>query len=114
MQIANIEHEIAVMRERLANIERGARWLWPSFYMMCLGVACAVGYLAMKGEMTAVFVAVVAGAFLALIALALRNGRLVDLASLMDFGFPERSYAIFLEKGIAEREQRLAELKSGQ
>ena len=112
MEIANIEHEIAWLRGKLANIERWSRIVWPSFALMCAVVLGLGGYSVVAGEMLAVGLSFVGIVFLVVVGLSIRQNRLIDFASLNRWGFPELSHAVFLEKAIAKREKRLAELRA--
>jgi aromatic ring-cleaving dioxygenase len=119
MEIANIEHEIAVLRERLANIEKWAnRVVWPSLAAMYL-VSFVV---AVYGLVTLQWLAL--GVGLACIAILyyfvtdqIRSTRLIEFVTPLKrgwgmVGYPEDNYALVLEKWIAEREKRLAELRA--
>jgi hypothetical protein len=111
-EIANIEHEIMLLQERLAQIEKWARIVvWPSFALMCFVVLALGMYGLVASEMLAVGVSFVGIVFLGLMGSAIRSRRLVDFASSLHI-YPERSYAFFLEKKIADRKRRLAALKA--
>ena len=117
MEIANLEHEIAMLREKLGNIEKWAkRVVWPSLIVMFV-VVLAVGiYGFLTEDFLAVGIALVCFLFLSFVGVAAHTERLIDFVSTfrpgMGTGSPKRSYAIFLEKRIAKREKRLAELKA--
>lgn len=117
MEIANLEHEIAMLREKVGNIEKWAkRVVWPSLIVM-FSVVLAIGiYGFVTGEFLAVGIALVCIFILAVLGVTARIKRLADFASPLGMGamvgYPEKSYAIVLEKRIAKREKRLAELKA--
>jgi heme exporter protein D len=117
MEIANLEHEIAMLREKLDNIEKWAkRVVWPSLIVM-FSVVLAIGiYGFVTGEFLAVGISLVCIFILAGLGVVARTERLADFASPLGkgamVGYPEKSYAIVLEKRIAKREKRLAELKA--
>jgi hypothetical protein len=111
-EIALIEHEISALRGRLKNIERAARFIWPLFLVICAAIAGLIGWLALQDEIAAAGLTLICGALLLIFATGIRSTRLIDFASLTNFGFPEHSHAVFLEKQIAAGERRLAELRA--
>jgi hypothetical protein len=114
MEIANLEHDIAAMRERLQRIERKSRWIWPFFWLICAAIAAPIAILAFKGEPLALGLATICGSALAVLAWCIRGVRLVDFASANFFphGYRGPSHALFLEGQIADRQRRLGELRS--
>jgi hypothetical protein len=114
MEIARLEHDIAVMRERLRSIERTSRWIWPFFWAITAVITVLIAILAFKGEPAALGLAAICGSGLAVLAWCIRSARLVDFASLnfWPYRFRRASHALFLEGQIADRERRLVELRS--
>jgi hypothetical protein len=111
-EIANLEHELAVLHERHANIVRRARFVRP-LYFVTLALR-AGGCLVALVQRNAVALAFSAVCFLMLAAVGLvfSEARMIDIVSSGRWNYPEISHARFLEKATAAREQRLTALRN--
>jgi hypothetical protein len=113
-EIARIEHELQILRSRYANFERSAKitnWLFIGVAVMIafLWVVCVV-YDPLAAALVAAIAFVFGGA------IYLTHGdpeyRSIDVISLETLG-ARISEAEAIERMIAEREARLAEIKKG-
>jgi hypothetical protein len=113
-EIGNLEHELADLRSRYANLERHARWVRPSYFTT---LALVAGFLVLGIALDKMLAVAVSSFFLILLIAAgitSSDRRMIDVVSYDYFGYPHRSYAGFLEQAIAEREARLASLRNDQ
>jgi hypothetical protein len=109
-EIVRIEHELSILRERYANFERGARrvdWFMSRASIVVAGFGGIVLTAGHSWGLPFLLLGLViwAGSYY-----MGKNGRTMDDVS-HGFDGAVRSEAEAVEQMIAEREQRLAELK---
>ena len=126
-EIAQINRELTILRERYSTYARSSRmlkvvfWIW--FLIAALLVSAVIVKFLLQDELMGIFIAAVVAATCLLIWLlgSSRSFRWIDIASVqwspfsLDAAVPSgyherRSDAQLIEDQIAEREQRLSEL----
>jgi hypothetical protein len=116
-EVARLQHELAMLRERYAIIERNGRRI----RVFCLLTPIPLAFIAVYALWKDLVAAVFALAFIALIAILLRLLRTEKTETFrwIDFGTPSSSSSEFarepsearkVEAAIAQREARLREL----
>jgi uncharacterized membrane protein len=113
-EIARTEGELTRLKSRYANLKRSTRYILPFCILTGALIAWFLVHSWIAGDTAAVVTAI--AILLALIGLAFasRHDRFVVWASSPDSDmlYPHGNYAKFLEHAIADRERRLAELRS--
>jgi hypothetical protein len=115
-EIAKIEHELAILRERYALYQRGVQWVR---YALIGAATVLAGLIIWRLVLGDFFGAILVGVFCIIFALVLhdyRRRRLIDIISeAYVYTLPSRrssSEAREIEEMVAKCERRLAELKA--
>jgi hypothetical protein len=111
-EIAKIEHELAILRERYAIFQRGANWV--RHFLIVAGIVAAgliLWRLILGDFFGAILIAILCGIML-VSSIGYRKWRLIDIVSEMRFPQHGGSEAREIEEMIADREKRLAETKA--
>ncbi len=113
-EIARIEGELALLQSRYDSLKSTTRYILPFCILMGAFVTWFLVRSWMAAEGGAVITAIAILLGLVGLALASRHDRFIVWVSNPGDSSPylHRSYAEFLESTIADREKRLAELKS--
>ena len=100
-EVARIEHELAMLRERLTIFQRGAEWVRRAFFGTCVVMAGLIVWRLALGDFFGAVLVAIMGLIFALWCLPYRhNRRLTDLLGARE-----------TEEMIVLREKRLAKLK---
>jgi hypothetical protein len=111
-EIAQIEHEFAILRDRYALYHRGAAWVRRTLIGACAIVAGLIAWRLVLGDFFGVVLTIIFSAIFGLWCLPYRKRRLIDIVSEARIPiYSGRRGAREVEDMIALREKRLAELK---
>jgi hypothetical protein len=111
-EVARLEHELAALRSQYANLERNGRVAKRFSALMLVVVAELLGYLLWTDFVKGALFLVIAMAIGAFAWFARRDFRWIDAGTpVVEVGFGP-SQAQKVERWIADREGRLAELRS--
>jgi hypothetical protein len=113
-EIARIEAELSLLQSRYASLKRTTRYILPFCLLMGALVTWFLVHSWMAAQTGAVVTAIAILLGLAGLALASRHDRFIVWVSNPGDSspYPHGSYAELLEKTIADRQRRLAELRS--
>ena len=110
-EIATIEHELAMLRERYAIYQRGAVWARRTLVAAGLVIAGLILWRLVLGDVFGAALVVILCVIVAVGALPYRKRRLIDLVSITSSPMRSGSDAHQVERMIAQREKRLAKLQ---
>jgi hypothetical protein len=113
-EVAQIEHELDILRSRYTLMERSARVTKVAFVAFVTIMAVLAIYGMVLGQAAAIFMSIGVLVIVALLALTTPGVRWIDIVTPEPFApwtfSRRRSEAQIVESQIAEREQRLAEI----
>src|SRR5258707_7195770 len=106
-EIAQLEHELAILRQRHSNFARSARLLRLVWIVACVAILGGVAYGIATDNMLGTVAAFVF--FIGALATGVMHydRRPIDIVSQVGSWPPQRSEALAVEEMIAERERRL-------
>ena len=111
-EIAKIEHELTMLRERYTIFRRGAEWVRRTLIAACVVLVGLVVWRLVLGDVFGAVLVVVIGGIAMVSSLPYRKRRLIDIVSESGFAFHRgRSGAREVEEMITLREKRLTEIK---
>jgi hypothetical protein len=110
-EIANLEHELADLRARNARLATWFVWVRTAFFVSCAALLALLVYAILRGSMELFAVSFLSLVLCAIAIVSYWGKRLMDVIPTERFPYPHRMHADFLKNAIAEREQRLEELK---
>jgi hypothetical protein len=110
-EIAKIEHELAILRERYAIYQRGAEWVRRTLIVAAIVIAGLILWRLILGDFFGTVLIVIICAITLLAGIHYRKRRLIDIVSEIRVMPHGRSEAREIEEMITLREKRLAELK---
>jgi hypothetical protein len=111
-EIAKIEHELAILRERYALYQRGAEWVRRTLIAAGIVIAGLILWRIILGDVFGAILIVIICVIMLLGGIRYRRRRLIDIVSEIRVMPHGRSEAREIEEMIAQREKRLAELKA--
>jgi hypothetical protein len=110
-EIAKIEHELAILRERYAIYQRGAEWVRRTLIAAGVVIAGLILWRIILGDFFGVVLIVIVCVIISLGSIRYLRQRLIDIVSETRFPQRGRSEAREIEEMIALREEHLAKIK---
>ena len=111
-EVAKIEHELAILRDRYALYQRGAEWVRRTLIVASIVIAGLILWRIILGDFFGTILVVIICVSTLLAGIRYRKRRLIDIVSEARFPHRGRSEAREIEEMIALREKRLAEIKN--
>ena len=112
-EVANLEHELTVLRQRHANLDRAGRTVVYASWVLAPALLLSLAIIMISGNYGLALTLLAACVLAALIALLLRLVPDNWWPIYYSESYPYPTHFEFLENAIAEREKRLAELRTG-